>query len=102
MWWFIVSVKLIAEIALLALLGRWVLARLLQAMGAQDCTKNPFYQCLDVLAKPAMGLAMLCSPRWVLPQHRPLVAFALLSGAWLVALVAKIQWCLQAGVVTCL
>jgi hypothetical protein len=101
MWWFTVTVKLIAEIALLALLGRWALAWLLRAMGVQNCAQNPFYLCLDVVAKPALRLAALCSPRWVLRQHLPLVALALVSGVWVLALWGKINICLQVGVATC-
>ncbi|MEN9383940.1 MAG: hypothetical protein RL323_1083 [Pseudomonadota bacterium] len=101
MWLFIVSIKLIAEIALLALLGRWALARLLAAMGVLDRSQNLFYQLLDILTKPALALAAVCAPRWVLPRHQPLVAFALLAAVWLAAVAVKIDLCLQAGVSTC-
>ena len=67
-------VKLIAEIALLALIGQMVLALF---AGAKRDT-NFFYQILQIMVKPFIALARLLAPRVVVERHLPLVAFFLL------------------------
>lgn len=91
------SVKLIAEIALLALLGQWVVG-LLAGARRQD---NLFYQVLAAVGRPFVRLARWVSPRVVLDRHVPLVAFLLLSFVWLIATVTKIQTCLRIGIALC-
>ncbi len=91
------SVKLIAEIALLALLGQWVVG-LLAGARKQD---NLFYQVLAAVGRPFVRLARWVSPRVVLDRHVPLVAFLLLSFVWLIATVTKIQTCLRIGIALC-
>lgn len=90
-------VKMLAEIALLALLGQgvlWVLAGRRRA-------ENPFYQLFQVLTKPLIAAARLVSPRVVVDQHLPLVAFLLLFFIWVVATLTKIDICVRIGVQLC-
>jgi hypothetical protein len=89
--------KTITEIALMALVGQWVLGLL---AGAKRDT-NFFYRLLDVMTRPFVRLARLLSPRIVLDRHVPLVAFLLLAFGWLVLTVAKINICVEIGVEQC-
>lgn len=90
-------VKLIAEIALMALLGQWLLG-LLAGAGKEQ---NLFYQILKIMTRPFVSVARMISPRMVLDRHVPLVAFFLLAFFWLVATIYKIQTCIQIGVELC-
>jgi hypothetical protein len=89
--------KLLAEIALLALVGQWVLGLL--AGGKRD--QNLFYQLLQVMTKPFVRAARLITPRIVIDRHVPLVAFLLLLFIWLAATIAKVNICVQIGVQAC-
>lgn len=91
------SVKLIAEIALLALVGQWLLGLLAGARRHQ----NLFYRLFEVLTQPFIKAVRVISPRFVLDRHIPLAAFLLLAVIWFVATVAKINLCLQIGVQAC-
>jgi hypothetical protein len=90
-------VKTLAEIALLSLLGQGVLWMLAGRKRAQ----NLFYQLFQVLTRPLIRGARLVSPRVVLDQHLPLVAFLLLFFVWVVATLTKIDICLRIGVHLC-
>lgn len=91
------TVKLIAEIALMALLGQWLLGLL--AGAKRD--KNIFYQILEIVGRPFVVVARFLSPKFVVERHLPLVAFFLLLFVWLGATILKIQTCLQIGVELC-
>ncbi|KRI01050.1 hypothetical protein [Curvibacter sp. PAE-UM] len=91
------TIKLIAEIALLALLGQWLLGLLAGAKKEQ----NLFYQILQIMTRPFVSVARLLTPKLVLDRHVPLVAFLLLIFIWLGATIYKIQTCLQIGVELC-
>ncbi len=93
----VTTVKLIAEIALLALLGQWLLGLLAGAKRDQ----NIFYQILQILGRPFVAVARLVSPKLVVDRHLPLVAFFLLLFVWLGMTILKIQTCLQIGVELC-
>ena len=93
----VTTVKLIAEIALMALLGQWVLGLL--AGAKRD--KNIFYQLLQILGRPFVSVASLVSPRFVVERHLPLVAFLLLFFVWVAVTILKIQTCLKVGVELC-
>jgi hypothetical protein len=90
-------VKLLAEIALLALAGQAVLAVLAGAKREQ----NLFYQLLQVLTRPFVRGTRLITPRIVIDRHIPLVAFLLLLSVWLVCTIAKISICVEIGVHLC-
>jgi hypothetical protein len=93
----IASIKLIAEIALLALFGQWVLGLL----SGQKRDTNLFYQILQQIGRPFVVLARWVSPRFVLERHHPLVAFLILGFVWIMATAAKISHCLKIGVQLC-
>ena len=89
--------KLVAEIALLAMLGQGVLAILTGAKREQ----NVFYQVLQVVTRPFMSGARYIAPKVVLDRHVPIVAFLLLFFIWVAATAAKITMCVQIGVEQC-
>ncbi len=91
------AVKVIAEVALLALFGQWVLGLL---AGPQK-DRNLFYQILQIVGQPFVSLARLITPRVVLDRHLPLVAFLLLLFVWIGVTLLKIQTCLRIGVALC-
>jgi len=94
---FVSILKLLAEIALLSLLGQGVLALLAGAKRDQ----NVFYQLLQVLTRPFVAGARLITPKVVIDRHVPLVAALLLSFVWIAATVTKISICVQIGVEAC-
>lgn len=91
------TVKLIAEIALMALLGQGLLGLLAGAKREQ----NIFYQVLQIIGRPFVWVARRVTPKLVLDRHVPLVAFLLLLFVWLGATIYRIQTCLQIGVELC-
>ena len=94
---FIEILKLLAEIALMALAGQWVLGLL----AGKRRNENLFYQLFQVLTRPLIAGARLISPRVVLDQHLPLVAFLLMVFVWIVATMTKIDICVRIGVHLC-
>lgn len=93
----VTSIKVLAEIALMAMLGQWLLGLL--AGAKRD--SNLFYQLLGIVTRPVLRGARLISPRIVIDRHVPLVAFLLLAFVWLFATIAKVQICLEIGVQAC-
>lgn len=91
------SVKLVAEIALLSLLGQWILGLL----AGQKREQNLFYQVLQVLTRPFVQITRFITPRFVLERHLPLVAFLLLGFVWIAATLAKVNHCVKIGVQLC-
>ncbi|MDO9200565.1 MAG: hypothetical protein Q8K34_00755 [Hydrogenophaga sp.] len=91
------ALKLITEIALLALLGQWILGLL----AGQRKQHNVFYQVLEIIGRPFVQLTRWFTPRIVLDRHLPLVAFLILGFVWLAATAAKISHCLKVGVALC-
>ena len=94
---FVTSLKLVAEIALMALAGQWVVGVL---AGAKRET-NFFYKLLSVVTSPFVKLMRLATPRAVIDRHVPIAAFLLLSVLWVFLTMTKISLCLQAGVDSC-
>ena len=90
-------VKLVAEIALMALAGQWLVGLMAGARRAS----NPFYRVLEIVGRPFVVLARSVSPRVVLDRHVPLVAFLLLTLIWLGVTIARIAYCVQIGVHLC-
>jgi hypothetical protein len=90
-------VKLLAEIALLCLVGQWVLAFL----AGRNRDRNLFYQLFQVLTRPLLAGARWITPRVVLDRHLPLVAFLLLFFIWIAATMTKIDICVRIGVHLC-
>ena len=94
---FVTALKLIAEIALMALLGRWILGLLAGARRGH----NVFYQLFEVLTSPFVKLTRRLVPRLVDDRHLPLAAFILLSVLWIFCTAVKIKLCLQSGINLC-
>jgi hypothetical protein len=94
---FVSSVKLVAEIALLALTGQFLLGLL----AGQKRESNFFYKLLQVLTNPFVKGMRLITPRLVLDRHIPMAAFLFLAMVWIVSTIAKINLCLQIGVEQC-
>jgi uncharacterized protein YggT (Ycf19 family) len=88
-----VSMKLLAEIAMLMLLGRGALA-LLVGRGRE---RNGVYRLFD----PVLRLVRRVTPRAVADRDLPVIAVLLLSMLWLGALLLKVHFCLMAGMVGC-
>ncbi len=97
MLFFVSAVKLVAEIALMALAGQFLLGLL---AGAKRDT-NFFYQLLQVMTKPFVKGMRLVTPKVVIDRHIPLAAFVALSMVWVVTTIAKVNLCLQIGVELC-
>lgn len=97
MLFFISALKLITEIALLALVGQWVLGLL---AGKRKDT-NLFYQVLQQMGKPFVQVARLVTPKFVLERHLPLVAFLILAFIWVAVTLTKVNHCLKIGVALC-
>ncbi len=91
------TIKLIAEVALLALFGQWILGLLAGAKKDQ----NLFYQILQIVGKPFVLAARVITPRQIIDRHVPLVAFLLLLFVWIAATLLKIRTCLEIGVELC-
>ena len=91
------TVKLLAEIALLALFGQWVVGW----MAGPAPERNPFYRLLQLLGRPWVRAARWLSPQLVLDRHVPLVAFLALLFVWAGAAFAKVSICLRIGVALC-
>ncbi len=91
------AIKLIAEVALLAFAGQFVLGLL--AGAKRD--GNFFYRLLDVLTRPFVRVVRAVTPRFVLDRHVPLAAFVALLSVWLIATITKVNMCLQVGLELC-
>lgn len=98
---FVTAVKLLAEIAWMALLGRWVLAAWLHRLHPSGQAQNVFVWVLDTLCRPVLAAVGWVAPRWVPRAYLPVLAWAGLSGVWLAATLTKIVWCLELGVQAC-
>lgn len=89
--------KLICEIALLALLGQGVLAAL---AGAKRDT-NFFYQLLKILTRPFTAFARFITPRQVGDHQVGFVAFFLLAVLWVIVTFEKVSFCMNNKMVGC-
>jgi hypothetical protein len=93
--------KLLAEIALLSLLGRWLLRAWLVRVAPDRGRHNPVLWVFDTVCQPWLRLVGRLSPRPMLARHQALVAFLFFMLAWVGATVAKIALCLDIGVSAC-
>lgn len=91
------AVKLVAEIALMALIGQGILA----VLAGKRREGNVFYQLLSVLTRPFVRATRFITPRVIVDQHVPFITFFLLAMIWLGATFAKIVICGQIGVEHC-
>lgn len=97
MLFFVTAVKLVAEIGLMAFIGRFILGLL--AGAKRD--SNLFYGILSILTRPFERLTRLVTPRVVIDRHIPLAAFLLLAAVWIFATLSKIRMCVELGVQLC-
>lgn len=93
----VTALKTIVEIALMALIGQWLLGLL--AGAKRD--SNFFYKLLQTLTTPFTRLARWISPSIVIDRHIPLVTFLMLVFGWIVFTMVRIDLCLQVGVEYC-
>jgi hypothetical protein len=94
---FVTAVKLVAEIALMALAGQFLLGLL----AGQKRDTNLFYQVLQIMTKPFVKGMRLVTPKVVIDRHIPLAAFVALAMVWVVATITKINICIEIGVEQC-
>jgi hypothetical protein len=85
----VTSIKLVAEIALCALAGRWLLGLL--AGGKRD--QNFVYQMLTLMTRPFTATFRAITPKFVIDRHIPLLTFVALGWIWLFALFQKVSLC---------
>ena len=95
MLWGAVTLKLLCEIALLALAARAVLGWLARP----EPQRNPVWQLMAVLVRPVERLATAWLPGRTGPRARALATAALVGGLWLAATLLKLAAC--AGSVAC-
>ncbi len=94
---FLSAVKLVCEIALLALVGQG----LLYVLAGATRERNLFYQLLRVLTRPFTAAMRRVTPRRVADQHLPVAAFCVLLLVWVVVTIEKIRYCVQHQMVGC-
>ena len=75
----VVTLRILVEICLLALIGQGVLA----ILPGVDRQKNLFYQILKTVASPGWRFARWVSPRFVVDQHVGWVALFILGVLWM-------------------
>jgi hypothetical protein len=104
MLWLATTLKLLAEVALLALLGRWLLGWLLGRQAGAAPERNFAWVLLNAASQPPLRLAQAVLRS---PQPGPgtqALAFAALLAGWLLATAWKIRIvraCLAAGEAAC-
>lgn len=97
MLFFLSAVKLLAEIALLALLGQGVL----YVLAGPKRDTNFFYGLLKAITNPVTWAARRITPNKVADQHVPFVAFFLLAIVWAIVTIEKIRFCVGVSMVGC-
>lgn len=81
----VVTLRVLVEICLFALIGQGVLS----VLPGVDRDKNLFYLILKTIASPGWRVARWVSPRFVLDQHVGWVALFILGMLWLTLAVLK-------------
>jgi hypothetical protein len=83
------ALRVLVEVAGLALLGQGVLA-LLAGKYRHD---NVFYKVFQIVTRPVIRAVRLITPRFVLDAHIPMLAFFLLFWLWIALAIAKRHLC---------
>lgn len=78
---FLRLVKLVLEIALLALVGQGIMWAMIRAVGRDPAT-NVFYKVLDVIVSPFVRLVRLITPKFIDDAQVPWAALGLLVVGW--------------------
>ena len=94
----VVTVKLIAEVALLALLGQCLLG--FMVTGARQA-HNVCYQILRIAGAPFIAFTRWACPAFVADSAVPPLTLLMLALVWFGATILKIHTCLQIGVHLC-
>ena len=81
----VVTLRVLVEICLFALIGQGILS----VLPGVDRQKNLFYLILKTIASPGWRLARWLSPRFVIDQHVGFVALFILGMLWLGLAVLK-------------
>ncbi len=81
----VVTLRVLVEICLFALIGQGILS----VLPGVEREKNLFYLILKTIASPGWRLARWLSPRFVIDQHVGFVALFLLGMLWLGLAVLK-------------
>ncbi|HET9734105.1 MAG TPA: hypothetical protein VFP62_02440 [Burkholderiales bacterium] len=81
----IITLRILVEIALFALIGQGVLYMLT----GESREQNMFYMVLKTIASPAMRFTRWLAPKFVVDQHVGWIALFLLALLWLGLAVAK-------------
>lgn len=92
---FVSSVKLVAEIALLALAGQFLLGLL----AGNKRESNFFYKLLQVLSKPFTLAVRRITPRKVSDEQVPVVTFLLLAVVYAVVTFERADLCIAGNMV---
>ncbi len=90
-------VKLVAEVALMALIGRGALGLLLGS--GRDA--SVFYRVLDTVCRPVLSVARATTPAAVPARLLPWICASVLFSLWLLALALKVSVCLRIGMALC-
>ncbi len=91
------SIKLVSEIALMALLGQG----LLFILAGEKRETNFFYQLMKVLTRPFIAAARWITPRQVADAHVGFVAVFFLALVWAVVTFERIRHCVGVNMVGC-
>jgi hypothetical protein len=89
-------VKLVIEIALLALVGQGVVWMLIRAAG-QSAEQNVFYRTLQTVSSPFTKLLRRVTPKFVRDRHLPWAALSLLAIGYVWVVFGIANACVSAG-----
>jgi hypothetical protein len=81
----IITLRILVEIALFALIGQGAL----YLMSGANREQNVFYMVLKTIASPAMRFTRWIAPKFVVDQHVGWVALFILALLWVVLAIAK-------------
>ena len=81
----IITLRILVEIALFALIGQGAL----HLLSGANREQNVFYMVLKTIASPAMRFTRWISPKFVVDQHVGWIALLLLAVLWVALAVAK-------------
>lgn len=101
MLFIVTAVKLLAEVALLSLIGRWLLGAWLTRLNPGQTAGNPFLWVLTTLSAPPVWLVARLTSRWVHSRHHLKMALGLTALVWILATFLKIRFCVDAGMELC-
>ena len=93
----VMSVKLVAEIALMALLGQWLVGLL----AGDKREHNVFYKLFEAMTSPFVGAARALMPALASERMVRRAAVLGLLVLWLASTAGKISLCMQGGVNVC-